>query len=391
MKISILNAGQQTDYLYGIVSGLSEIPSLEIEVVDSDSSVGVIDTFPRTTLFNLRGDNLSKQSLLIKAWHICQYYIRLLRYTARTQSEVFHIQWENSISLFDRTVLILYYKMFGKKIVYTAHNIDKDARDGRTAFLRRISLKVLYHLMDRVIVHTQKMKEEICSLFHVSPEKVVVILHGINNRIARRGLSQKEERAKLGIASTAQVILFFGQIDEYKGVEKLIDAASLLVRENPAVVLMIAGKPKRKLTYAAQLKSQAAKVLPERNVLFRLHFIPVDEVEMYFTAADCLVLPYKRIFQSGVLFLAYRFGLPIIATDVGSFREDVIEGVTGFICKPDDAGDMAEKLRLFFNSNLFRQREQTRTHIHEFAEQKYSWSTIGRQTYEVYARVLKRS
>ena len=114
-------------------------------------------------------------------------------------------------------------------------------------------------------------------------------------------------------------------------------------------------------------------------------------METYFAAADCLVLPYKRIYQSGVIFLAYRFGLPIIATDIGSFHEDVIEGVTGFICKPDDAEDMAEKLRLFFSSNLFRQHEQTRKRIVEFAEQKYSWSNIGRQTYEVYTRVMNHS
>ena len=195
MKISILNAGQQTDYLYGIVSGLSEIPSLEIEVVDSDNSVGVIDTFPRTTLFNLRGDNLSTQSLFIKAWRISKYYIRLLWYTAHTQSEIFHIQWENSISLIDRTVLILYYKLFGKKLVHTAHNIYKDARDGRATFLRWLSLKIMYHLMDCIIVHTQKMKEELCSLFQVSPEKVVVIPHGINNRIpAERYIAKRSAR-----------------------------------------------------------------------------------------------------------------------------------------------------------------------------------------------------
>jgi D-inositol-3-phosphate glycosyltransferase len=391
MKISILNAGQQTDYLYGIVSGLSEIPSIEMEIVDSDSSVGVIDPFPHATLFNLRGDNISTQPLFVKAWTIFKYYVRLLWYTAHTRSDIFHIQWENSFSFFDRTILILYYKLFGKKLVHTAHNIYKDARDGRATFLRWISLNAMYHLMDCIIVHTQKMKEELCSLFHVLPEKVVVIPHGINNRMVRRGMTQKEARTKLGIELAARTILFFGQIDEYKGIEKLIEAASLLVRENPDIVLMITGKPKRQMHYAAALKSQAANMLPEKNVLLRFQFIPVDEVETYFAAADCLVLPYKRIFQSGVIFLAYRFGVPIIATDVGSFREDVLDGVTGFICKPDDAEDMAEKLRTFFDSNLYRQREQTRTCIMELAEQKYSWSTIGRQTHEVYARVLKHS
>ena len=89
MKISILNAGQQTDYLYGIVSGLSEIPSLEIDVIDSDSSVGVIDAFPHTTLFNFRGDNLSPQSLFTKAWRIGKYYLRLLWYTAHSNQKFF--------------------------------------------------------------------------------------------------------------------------------------------------------------------------------------------------------------------------------------------------------------------------------------------------------------
>jgi glycosyltransferase involved in cell wall biosynthesis len=117
----------------------------------------------------------------------------------------------------------------------------------------------------------------------------------------------------------------------------------------------------------------------------------VDEVESYCAAADCLVLPYRRIYQTGVIFLAYRFGLPIIATDIGSFREDVIDGATGFICKPNNAEDMAEKLTMFFSSTLFRRREQTRKHIMEFAERKYSWSDIGRQTYEVYKRILKYS
>jgi D-inositol-3-phosphate glycosyltransferase len=392
MKISILNAGQQTDYLYGIVSGLSEIPSLEIEVVDSDSSIGVINTFPHTRIFNLRGDNCSVQPFFIKALSITKYYLRLLWYTAHTQSEIFHIQWEkNGVSLVDRTVLILYYKLFGKKLVYTAHNIYKDARDGRANFIRWISLKVMYHLVDGIIVHTHKMKDELCTLFHVPPEKIAVIPHGINNRIPRNGLLQKEAREKLGMDSTARALLFFGQIDEYKGVEKLIDAASLLVKENPAVMLIVAGKPKRRSNYAGALKSQAMNMIPEKNVLFRMQFIPVDEVETYFAAADCLVLPYVSIYQSGVIFLAYRFGLPIIATDVGSFREDVLNGVTGFICKPNDAGDMAEKIRMFFDSQLFRQREQVHTRIIEFAEEKYSWSKIGRQTYEVYSGVMHHS
>jgi D-inositol-3-phosphate glycosyltransferase len=389
MRISILNAGQQTDYLYGLVSGLDEIPALEIEVVDSDSSVGVIEAFHHVSLFNLRGDNISPQSILTKMWRIGRYYIRLLYYTACTHSDIFHIQWENSIILFDRTLLNLYYKLFGKKIIFTAHNIYKEARDNRATPLRWLSLKIMYHLADRIIVHTPKMKQELCSLFRISTEKVIIIPHGINNKVQNNGLTQENARRKLGIISAAHIVLFFGQIDEYKGIETLIDAAALLVKKDPSILLIIAGKPKRKSEYILKLKMQINEKMPEKNVLLQLRFIPDNEVETYFSSADCVVLPYKKIFQSGVIFLAYRFGIPIIATNVGSFSEDVIDEVTGFICRPDDAEDMAAQLSRYFNSTLFYRREETRASIIRLAEKKYSWTDIGRQTYEVYNELTK--
>ena len=384
MRISILNAGEQTDYLYGIVSGLSEIPDLEIEVVDSDNAIGVIDTLPHVKLFNLRGDNLSPQSFLTKAWRIGCYYVRLLLYTVRTPSNIFHIQWENSLALIDRTFLLLYYKLFGKKLVFTAHNIYREARDGRATPLRRLSLSVMYHLLDRIIVHTAKMKEELCSLFHVAPQKVIVIPHGINNRIPRKGVTQDEARRQMGLEPAAHVVLFFGQIDSYKGIETLIDAVAMCVNEDASIMLLVAGKPKRQSDYIQNLERQAVHRIPEQNRRLRLQYIPVGEVEMYFAAADCVVLPYKSIFQSGVIFLSYRFGLPIIATDVGSLREDVIDGVTGFLCRSDSAEDMSEKLKIFFRSDLFCQREHTRTRIRAFAEQQYSWTDIARKTNDVY-------
>ena len=389
MRISILNAGQQTDYLYGLVSGLAEIRTLEIEVVDSDSSVGVFEAFHHVSLFNLRGDNISPQSIFTKMWRIGRYYLRLLYYTASTRSDIFHIQWENSIALFDRILLILYYRLFGKKLVFTAHNIYREARDNSATPLRWFSLNVMYHLVDRIIVHTPKMKEELCSLFRVSPEKVIIIPHGINNRVQKKSITQEDARRKLGIVPTAHIVLFFGQIDEYKGIETLIDAAALLIQKDPLILLIIAGKPKRQSDYVLKLKTQVEKSLPEKNIMLRLLFIPYNEVETYFSAADCIVLPYKRIFQSGVLFLAYRFGIPIIATNVGSFSEDVIDGVTGFVCKPNDAEDMAVQLQKYFDSTLFHQREKTRACIIELAETKYSWTSIGRQTYEVYTDLAK--
>ena len=90
------------------------------------------------------------------------------------------------------------------------------------------------------------------------------------------------------------------------------------------------------------------------------------------------------IFQSGVLFLAYRFGLPVVATDVGSISDDVIEGRTGFVCRPEDPQDLAEKLTVFFRSSLYADPEQTCHDIRQLAERGHSWSTVAATTYEVY-------
>jgi glycosyltransferase involved in cell wall biosynthesis len=116
----------------------------------------------------------------------------------------------------------------------------------------------------------------------------------------------------------------------------------------------------------------------------RTEFIPDEDIEAYFKAADVCVLPYKTIFQSGVLFLAYRFGLPVVATDVGSMSRDVINGRTGFICRPEDPGDLANKLTEFFGSRLCRERDRTREDIRQRAEDGHSWSTVASTTYEAY-------
>lgn len=325
MLISILNAGGQIDYLYGLVSGLSQIESIELEVIDADRSVGLIDKFPYTHLLNLRGDNLSPQSLWIKSWRIGRYYLRLLRYAVVTKSKLFHIQWENSLELFDRTLLNLFYKLLGKKLVYTAHNVYKEARDGRDNIIRWFSLKCLYHFVDRIIVHTPKMKEELCSLFRISPDKVVIIPFGINNFMPRSGMQCGEARAKLGIGMNAKVVLFFGLVDEYKGVETLVDAVARLLKKDSSVFLVIAGKPKRQSSYVPALKNLIFQNLPASSILLHMEYIPIHDVEMFFSAADCLVLPYKWIFQSSVIFLSYRYGIPIIATNVGNFSEDIVD------------------------------------------------------------------
>jgi len=101
-----------------------------------------------------------------------------------------------------------------------------------------------------------------------------------------------------------------------------------------------------------------------------------------------VVIPYVEIFQSGVPFLSYSFGLPVIATDVGSLREDIIEGETGFLCRPKDSTDLARTISTYFASDLYRQLEARRKQIQAFANERYSWARVGEILDSVYRKVL---
>jgi glycosyltransferase involved in cell wall biosynthesis len=109
---------------------------------------------------------------------------------------------------------------------------------------------------------------------------------------------------------------------------------------------------------------------------------------VYFKAADVLVLPYTHVFQSGVLFLGYSFGLPAIAADVGNLKEEIIEGETGFIFKPRDPVDLARKIDNYFNSELFGDLENRRDQIRKHANEQYSWDKVAAITNAVYSNLL---
>src|SRR5690348_10588846 len=117
-----------------------------------------------------------------------------------------------------------------------------------------------------------------------------------------------------------------------------------------------------------------------------MEFISDAEMELYFKAADVMVLPYKEIFQSGILFLAYSFGLPVVATDVGSFREEISEGSTGFLCRPADPADLAKAIERYFASDLYWNLAVRRAEIREYVNSTHSWDTAAELTRSAYAK-----
>src|SRR5207237_8845369 len=146
------------------------------------------------------------------------YYLRLIVYAATAKPKLFHILWNNKFQLFDRTLLILYYKLLGKKIVLTAHNVNAGKRDSNDSWLNRLSLKIQYNLSNHVFVHTNGMKQELISDFRIPAGKISVIPFGINNTVPNTSLPTADAKRHLGTRKDNKTLLFFGNIAAYKGI-----------------------------------------------------------------------------------------------------------------------------------------------------------------------------
>jgi glycosyltransferase involved in cell wall biosynthesis len=279
----------------------------------------------------------------------------------------------------------MYYKALGKKIVFTAHNVNAAKRDSSDNWHNRFTLRVQYRLCDHIFVHTERMKQELLQDFAVSADKTSVIPFGINNSVPNTALTAAEAKQRLGLRPDEKAVLFFGNIGPYKGLEFLVEAFQSVAANDPCYRLIIAGKPRGGCEpYLRQIQENIRRHSSGDRILQKIEYVPDQDTELYFKAADVLALPYKEIFQSGVLFLGYSFGLPIIATDIGSLREDIIEGRTGMVCKQCDSADLARVISKYFESDLFIKLVDRRPEISEYATARHSWNTVGDITRQVY-------
>jgi glycosyltransferase involved in cell wall biosynthesis len=393
IEVGLLTACRDRHYAFALAMALIS-KGICLDFVGGDEiDSPELHTAPNLRFLSFRRVPRENAAFAQKIAELLFYYARLIRYAARSSPEILHILWNGKLELFDRTILMLYYKARGKKIAFTAHNVNGARRDSKDSLLNRITLGIQYRLCDHIFVHTEKMKNELCRGFNVGEDVVTVIRYPINNAIPDTGLTPVEAKKHLDLRIDERVILFFGKVRPYKGIEQLIAAFSQLSADGSVKYRMIiAGEPNKDAqAYLRTLQYAVDSTCSAHQVILRFQFIPDEDLELYFKGADVLVLPYKEISQSGVLFLAYSFGLPVVATDVGSFREDIVEGKTGFLCRPDDPADLARAVRTYFASELFKNLRERRREITEYANTAYSWNAVAESTCNAYAKMLARN
>jgi D-inositol-3-phosphate glycosyltransferase len=392
IEIGLLTGGRDRPYALGLVQALLS-EGLRLDVVGSDELDGTeMHANSRLNFINICGNSRVDTSLVRKALRVLFYYSRLIPYAAVAKSKIFHILWNGKFEYFDRTLLMFYYKLLGKKVVLTLHNVNARKRDSNDSLLNRLTLKIQYSLADHIFVHSERMKSEVLQDFEVRLRDVTVIPFGINNACPCTNLTYTEAKRRLGLKEGERAILFFGNIGPYKGLEYLVAAFQRINARNGEYRLIIAGKRRGGAEkYVNKIREATSRDVDRGRVIQRIEYIPDPDIELYFKAADVLVLPYTYVYQSGVLFLGYSFGLPVIATDVGSLRDDIIEGETGFLCTPSDPVDLARIIEAYFNSELFKNLNSRRQKIRDYASERHSWNVVGKMTRNVYAGLLGRN
>jgi len=387
--VALLTGGSDRPYVFGLATELLS-KGAALDLIGSDELDGPeFRDKPGLSFFNLRGNLRPDAGFLSKVSRVSKYYFRLIRYAATAKPKIFHILWNNKFETLDRTLLMLYYRFLGKSTVLTAHNVNKDRRDSKDTLLNRLTLRIQYRLADHIFVHTEKMKLELIEAFGAQEERVTVIPFGINNSVPNTHLTPSEARQRLGIRNGEKTILFFGRITPYKGLEYLIAALHQNLARPDDYRLIIAGRPDCCENYWNTIRETIQEDVRRGRVLLREDYIPDDETEVYFKAADVLALPYRHIYQSGVLFLGYSFGLPVLAADVGGLKDEILEGKTGFVFRPEDPVDLAKAIERYFASDLFVDLNSRRKEISDYAKERYSWDVVGRITMSLYSTLFR--
>jgi D-inositol-3-phosphate glycosyltransferase len=389
IAVSVLTGGSDRPYVYGLTTALIS-KRVHLDLIGSDElAFPEFRSAPGIKFLNLRGSSERNVSFGRKVFRVALYYLKLVGYAATARPKLFHILWNNKFEYFDRTLLMLYYRLLGKRIVLTVHNVNADKRDCKDTRLNRLTLRIQYRLAHHIFVHTEKMKRELVEDFGRDGGWVTVIPFGINNAVPNTALTADAAKQRLGLRKDEKALLFFGRITPYKGLEFLIAAFQQIVESGENYRLIIAGRPDNCEKYWSALREKIQEDVRRGQVVLNAEFIPDEETEVYFKAADAVILPYRQIYQSGVLFLGHSFGLPVLAADVGSLKDDIVEGKTGSTFRPEDPVDLARAIQEYFASDLYEDLNSRRQKIQDYANERHSWEVVGQMTTSVYASLLR--
>lgn len=222
-----------------------------------------------------------------------------------------------------------------------------------------------FNTLDHLIVLSSESHRQLESL-GVSTNDTV-LYHPIY-RIYGEEIPDEEARKRLGILPKLPVILFFGLVRPYKGLPVLLKAARIMKDNGTPFHLRVAGEFYHGYREAEVMVADWGL---DDVVTLENRFLRDEEVPLYFSAADVVVLPYLNATQSGVSQVAYHFNRPVVVTEVGGLAETVDDGKTGFVVPKDDSALLAEVLSTHLPDGFHAMRANVKR-----AQAQYSWENF---------------
>ncbi len=277
---------------------------------------------------------------------------------SRREADIVHFQWL-AVQPVDQHLL----RAFGRPRVLTAHDVlPREPLPGQREAQRR-----LYADMDAVVVHTEHGRARLIGELGLDAARVHVIPHGVLHPAGDAPLPPELA------AYDGTVVLCFGLIRPYKGIDVLLEAWRGIERAE----LWVVGAPRMDMAALHAAAPPTAR--------FVERFVTEGEAAALFRRADLAVLPYREIDQSGVLFTALGFGVPMVLTDVGGFPEIAAAGAAELVV-PGDPAELHDALARLLDDPA--RRATMATAALRLADGTYGWDAIARAHLELYDTLL---
>jgi len=316
-----------------------------------------------------------------------RYVLALVRTAVicrRERPDVVHVQGLFG-SVLGYASLWFLARVCGKPIVNTVHNVAPRRRFIGYRLVGRQTLRVL----DAVIVHSHRGHETLRRIYGRLPAVVCVIgTVGLQAFAERADVERTVSLRGWGLGPDARVVLFFGFIKPYKGLDQLLRAFNVVCTRIKNAYLFVVGEPREPFERYQKLIRELGI---EQRVVVQLGYVPSSAVARYFGIADVVTLPYvndEAIDQSAVAQLAYAFSRPLVVTDVGGLSEMVRDGQTGYIVPPGRVNELANRL-VDILSDPSRAQEMGRSGHQLVDSLKHSQSTSARHI-ECYRAAIGR-
>jgi glycosyltransferase involved in cell wall biosynthesis len=302
-------------------------------------------------------------------------WIRLLLILRRRQPDVLHVQW-----LPVPRIDIVFMRIISRfvPVVLTAHDVLPYMAEFNQPTLR--AWNRILSLADHIITHTEISANELAAL-GVPRERATRIAHG---PLGLEGLSAS---VRLDDQRPTELVSFlqFGWMKEYKGIDVLVRAVSLMpIDVRVRCRFVVAGKPAMDLHIIEELIHKCAV---DNNIVLLARYFDDKEAAALLAEADVFVFPYRQVHASGVLSLVLNMDRPIVATSVGCFREMLVDGRHGFVVPPEDPAALADALTKLARDETLR-RMMSRN-VRQLRKSLPGWHSIAEETTKIYRKVLE--